>query len=533
MVSPISPSIGARKTSNKQIVKSPGGVSSTSASGAVETTRTVKTWREQWKQLGLQVWSAESDARRELQNHRALTQEQLEDLSAALMQSDADLQLWQDDLWSGLAKVRKRIQVLGSNIHFAPQQEDIRRMVQSAEHDLRVFAEQSRQQEDELLALECSLQDTLETSLTRFEGWCAQESCLQRSSPPASTSNRPSLGRQVQRDGKAARSDGKQLDTMHEQLDKLLADIAADGGNTGKWSDEDHDTFLKVLQKFKRKTGIEFLTEAQELLPHKSHEDFIEHVRWLHQYEDRQLQKRQLIDKWRCLKAVAQSPETPLQSKRDTTIEAATEEKRQRACSRERLQKDRNDVRQKVEEWRNARNEEQRLQLQEQQRREKENKEQEYRERRRQSEQKRQAIEASKERRAAEEALLSKGVKHGSQISMSRALSLEDRKRIAERNATHLQKRTSLMQSRRSEPKGDYFDPPSRASSVGSPAYRHVESRLEDHTKAYVDKSRDLLEESMCSQHTSKYGVVPGNFAHQGVVRTLRSSPAWRPGFGV
>lgn len=506
---------------------------SSSSSCAVETTRSVKTWREQWKQLGLQAWSTESDARRELQNPRVLNQEQLEDVAAALLKFDGDFEPWEDDLWSGLAKVRKRIQVLAGNIHFAPQQEDIRRMVQCAEHDLRVFAEQTRQQEDELVALECSLQDTLEASLVRFEGWCAQESSLQKTSSHANQPNRLSSCRQVQKDCRVTRKDGRQSDSMHEQLDKLIADIASDGGPTGRWTDEDHDTFLKVLQKFKRKTGIEFLAEAQELLPHKKHEHLVEHVRWLHLYEDRQLEKRQLIEKWRCLKAIAQAPATPVHPKNELTAEVAIEEKRQRACSQELVQKERNDVRQKVAGWRNARSEEQRLQLQEQQRQEKETNEQECRRRRRQVEQKREAIEASKEQRAAEEALFSKNVRHGPQTSMGRAVSLQDRKRIAERNATLLQKRASLLQSRRAEPKGDFFDPPARSSSVGKLAYRHVESRLDDHTKEYVDRSRDLLEESVSGQQASKYSVVPGNFAHQGVVRTLRSSPSWRPGFGV
>mmetsp|Transcript_6991 Transcript_6991/g.11440 ORF Transcript_6991/g.11440 Transcript_6991/m.11440 type:complete len:534 (+) Transcript_6991:112-1713(+) len=533
MVSPTSPNPDVGRASHKQNVRSPGVFRSTSQPYTVETTRTVKAWREQWRQLGLQAWSAESDARREVQNPRVLNQEQLEEIGAVLSKADGDFDTWQGELWSGLGKVRKRIQVLAGNIHFAPKQDDIRRMVQSAEHDLRVFGEQTRQQEEELIALECSLQDTLEASLVRFEGWCAQESCLQRVASHASQPNRASPCRQTKKDHKLSKNDGRQLDSMHEQLDKLIAAISSDGGPTGRWTDEDHDTFLRVLQKFKRKTGIQFLAEVQDLLPHKKHEDLIEHVRWLNTYEDRTSEKRQLIEKWRCLKAIAQTPETPVHTKKELAAEAASEEKRHRAASQERIQKERNDARQKVAEWRNARSEEQRLQHEEEQRRERENKERECRERRRQIEQKRQAIEASKQQRSAEEALLSISVRPGSQTPTGRAISLEDRKRIAERNAAHLQKRASLLQNKRSEAKADMFDPPVRIGSVASPAYRHIESRLEDSTKAYVDRSRDLVEDSVSIQQGSKYGVVPGNFAHQGVVRTLRSSPSWRSGFGV
>lgn len=501
-----------------------------------DAARTVNAWREQWRQLALQAWSAESDSRRETQNPRSLSQEQLEELRSTLRKEDDDFKVSEQHLWSGLAKVRKRIQVLARNIHFAPQQGDIRRMVQAAEHDLRIFAEQTRQSEDELAALECSLQDTLESSLARFEGWCSQESSTRRPLTPSKPSRPPSCSRLRQAD-KGSNKEQKELDSMHEQLDKLTADIIADGGSTGGWSFEDHEAFLRVFQKFKRKTGIEFIAEAQQLLPDRPHEDMIAHISWLLRHEDRELQKRHLVEKWRCMRAVAASKE--VEPKQELTAAAAQEEKRQRACSRERVQKELCESRHRVAEWRRERNEVKRTQQDQQSRRSEEAREREARDRRHQVDKRRRSLESMQEQRVADDALMgrpaSRGARNSTPLStgIARHVGLEDKRRIAERTAALLQKRASQLQAKRSEPDEQHFEPPLRASSVGT-RYKHVESRLEEHTKAHVEQSREFREDqSVSGQNSSKYGVVPGNFAHQGVVRTMRSSAAWRPHFGA
>lgn len=496
-------------------------------------------WREQWRQLGLQAWSAESDSRRETQNPRSLSQEHLEELRAELLKGDTNLRGWETELWGGMAKVRKRIKVLARSVHFAPHQGDIRRMVQAAEHDLRIFAEQTRHEEDELAALECSLQDTLESSLVRFEGWCAQESALRKPPESVSKSSRPPSCSRVRQADASSKKEAKQLDSMHEQLDKLAADMVADGGDTGGWSSDDHDTFLRVFRKYKRKTGVEFIAEAQQLLSHKEHEDLVGHISWMLVHEDRQLQKRQLVEKWRCMRAATATKEAPADAKQALTAAAAREEKRQRACSRERVTKELSEKKKQVEEWRTARSEEQRTQQAEQARRTEEAKQREVQERQRQAETRRQAMEGLRERRAADDALLGKGGRNATPTAgaMGQPMSIEDKRRIAERNAALLQKRAAQVQAKRLEPEASVysqcFEPPRRASSAG--ALRHVESRYEESSRLHVDRSRDLREDesTTCQSASSKYGVVPGNFAHQGVVRTMRASASWRPHFGA
>lgn len=536
------PSAGDREIATKSLGRgiSVSGPSSTPPAAAsvskADVPRTVNAWREQWRQLSLQSWSAESDGRREIQNPRSLSQDQLEELRSASRKADCEFKAWEQELFGGLSKVRKRVQALARNIHFAPKQGDSRRMVQGAEHDLRVFAEQARQQEDDLAALECSLQDTLEASLARFEGWCSQESPLRRPQEKSSKASRPpSCSRPSH---PSAGKEAKEVDSMHEQLDRLEADIAADGGSTGGWSHDDHDTFLRVFRKFKRKTGVEFIAETQQLLPHKRHEDLIAHVSWMALDDDRQLQKRQLVEKWRCMKALAATRQASMEPKQELNAAAAKKEKQQRACSRERVQKGREEQRQRVTEWRRARDEEQAAQQAQEQHRQEQAKESDARERRLQADKKRQAVERMREQRAADEALACRprSSATGSPSSVSsaaRPVAAEDRRRIAERNAALLQKRASLVQAKQAHSDSQCFEPPPRASSAGA-QFRHVESRLEEHTKAFVDRSRELREDSsIASVSDSKYNAMPGNFAHQGVVRTMRRSASWRPHFGV
>lgn len=510
-------------------------VRSKATSGSKDGARTVNAWREQWRQLGLQAWSAENDSRRETQNPRSLSQEHLEELRSTLRKGDDDFRDWDRELWSGLAKVRKRIHVLARNMHFAPQQGDVRRMVQAAEHDLRIFAEQTRHEEDELAAAECSLQDTLESSLARFEGWCSQESSLKKPHDNMRKPARPPSCSRLPRADTGTNNEAKQLNSMHEQLDQLAADIVADGGSTGGWSFDDHDTFLRVFTKFKRKTGVEFIAEAQGLLTHKDHEDLVAHVSWMLRYEDRQLQKRQLVEKWRCMRTVASTKEVSAEPKQELTAAAAREEKLQRACSRERVQKELKESKERVEEWRKERNAETRAQQEKQRRISEEAKQHEVRERRRQTEQRHQAIAAMREQRAGDELLIGRGARGPGSLSTAaaRPVSRDDKKRIAERNTALLQRRTAQVQAKHAQLEAKNFEPPLRASSVGA-AYKHVDGRLEESTRLFVDRSRELHEEqSMISQSASKYGVVPGNFAHQGVVRTMRRSASWRPRFGA
>merc|ERR1712008_535810 len=113
-------------------------------------------------------------------------------------------------------------------------------------------------------------------------------------------------------------------------------------------------------------------------------------------------------------------------------------------------------------------------------------------------------------------------------------LSEEDRSRIAQRSAQLAETRHVQLQTKR-EPELR-FVPHSRARDA---KYVHVESRLHSHTEAYIERLRDLSSQQH-AEHAAERGSggvfrgnVAGNFAHQALVRTTRSCPAWRQRFGV
>lgn len=399
--------------------------------------RTIGAWREAWRQLALQAWAAETSSRREMQNTRLLTKEELEDVQASIRELEAGFQGWTAELWHGLAHVRKRVRVLGANIQFAPVKGDVLKMVQSAEHDFALYAEQVRQQYEELTLLEGTLQDSLEAAALRFDGWCAQESAAAPSqrhrAAVAAAARRPSCPRA----GRASSASAAKAATSTTQP-KLASD------------------------------------EVTE--------------------EERQQQRARAEER----------------AKREQQVQLVRREQ--------------------VAQWRKSREQEQREQAELERRRCEEAKDREVQARRRLAEQCRKALEAAGIRRAAEAEESS--LLHGPPLigapwsgSVPRALSHEDKRRIAQRSASLLERKAAQQEAKKLE--APSFEPPGRGV-----AFRDVEPRLWTHTQAYVDqKHRELQEETeaLAAAPHSKYNTVPGNFAaQQGVVRTLRCSPLWR-----
>jgi len=507
-------------------------LSSCTGTVAAGVAQTVGSWREEWRQLALQAWSAESDSSREMQNARILNAEQLEELRTTLRRADQEGKVFQHELWDGLARIRKRVHALAQNVQFAPGRREVGQMVQSAEHELRVFSEQSRQQYDELAALECSLQDTLQAALVRFEGWCSQESALHKGRETSAKRCRPPSCSRLHPSGTGARKDDKQLADVRAQLETLASDTAAAGGATGGWTCEDNDAFLRLFRKFRSKTGPDFIAEAEQLLPEKTHEELVAHVAWLAAFDDRELEKRRLLEKWRGIRAAAAVGSIPSEGNKPSLTTADLEkERRRRSLSRERDLQEASRRRQSVTEWRSSREEAALAREEARLRQQKEAQLREVHDRQRQNEQKRKLVEAFRQKRAEDEELARSATHQASQMAaVRRAVSSEDRTRIAQRNTALLQRRVSQVQQRQrgcSLEQQNRFEPTCR-----SQAFQHVESRLRDHTDAYVEKARELRKEDS-TDAGSKYGVMPGNFAHQGAVRTTRSCPTWRPRFGV
>ncbi|CAE8674724.1 unnamed protein product, partial [Polarella glacialis] len=271
---------------------------SAKASQAAEagSSRSLAAWRETWRQLGLQAWAAESDTRRELLAAQGSAKslfrpDQAEELRSTWATSEQTRQAWEQELWSGLGRLRKRVSALGSNMRFAPSRKDVHGLVTTAEHELQVFAEQARQQFDDLAGQEYGLEDSLQASLARFEGWCSQESAMKRPSSEAASSSsglpRRSLAKATSKDsiGRASglneRSADSDVAAIRDRLEQIAAEIGREGGATGGWPGDDHEAFMRLLtSKFRRKASSEFVSEAECLLPHYSHEALVAHAKW-------------------------------------------------------------------------------------------------------------------------------------------------------------------------------------------------------------------------------------------------------------
>jgi len=493
--------------------------------------RSVTAWRETRRQLALQAWAAESDARRELQSQRCLSQDQLAELRSYMQQSEDERQVWEQDLWSGMSKMRKRVAALGANMRFAPSREDVRSMVSSADHEFQMYSEKARQQFDELTAAECGLEESLQVSLARFEGWCSQESALRQpssSTPLRRRASTPSVGSSQ----KAAKPRGHRTSTpsaemeIRSKLEELTVELDA-GGPTGGWASEDHEAFMKLLRRFKRRATAEFLVEAERLLPHRSHEALVAHAKWFNDREKHQAQRRDLLDEWRSLKVAEKmrtASEVPARrAEEQSCVEEAREERRRRSEMRQQELQEQAARRREVEAWRKQKEEEQKAAEQSRHREEQQVQEQEALARQRLKEAKQQELEAFRRQREDEEQARELAAQ-----TPARRLTQEEQRRIAERNSALVRQRELKRRQMEEKRKPATFEPAPRA-------FGHVQSRLQSHTEAYVDRAREIqeAEEADKSSAASKYGVIPGNFAHQGVIRTTRSSPSWRQGFGV
>eukprot|EP00439_Symbiodinium_sp_Y106_P048759 s594_g6.t1 len=255
------------------------------------------------------------------------------------------------------------------------------------------------------------------------------------------------------------------------------------------WSREDHEAFARLLLgRFRGRACPAFLEEAQLLLPGKSHEALVAHGKWIYEQEALHAERRQLVAAWR------EQQEAENEKLRDEPVEDAIQERQARAAKMERTKQECQERKKQVEAWRRER-EEKRAAAAERLAAEKRQKAESLKAKQLRRGAQQEELRAFQQRRAAE-----KAAECLAAPTESRRLSPRERQRIAARSQSLLRQREQQRQEavhRRTS-----FEPPPRVSS-----YPH---ELE---KAAV---------------ASKYGIVPGNFAHQALVRTVRAVPSWR-----
>lgn len=453
-------------------------------------------WQQSRKQLALQAWSLESDLKREMTDRSR--QETNEFRSFAKKEVDSR-KAWEEELWSDLRKLRKQLATLGNNVMTASA-EDLRKMVSNMEHKLKVQSEQSRLEFEELCAEENHLEEALEASIARFEAW---------EDAPAACRSRPSSA-PVQRKRERREGKGRNPPRTAEALRGRVEEITQHLANTpryGGWRPADHDAFLRLLLgRFRGRPTGEFLTEAQQLLPHLAHEQLVEHSKRLLEQDALQAERQSLLQQWR---QEQQRPAKP----QSLVVEAAKESAQKREADMKKRQS-LAEKKKQVEAWQKERAEAARAE----QERLREVEEEE----RRKAQRKQEALQAKKEemeRWRQEKELLRKTEASAAQANATATLSGEQLLRLRARSEQLL--RTRERQRAEKLAKTCQRQDLKHASE----AYSHVPGRLESSTQQYVlrQRSRPCDEEAWSCR-----GVMPGNFAHQGLVRTLRTAPAWR-----
>lgn len=482
----------------------------------LSSVRTISGWRETWRQLRVAAWSLNSDCRRELCAPRSLGAPQASEFRAELQTAGDARAAWEQDVWEGVAQVRRKVLNLSRALPFARSPADARTLVSAAERDLALLRERHRL-EDEALALEeRSLTDTLEGLQVRFEAWVADPAAPSAASASASASAAAASKRRTtggtgtgtgssggggslrycsMPSNGACRSGDDESAQLRRRIEKLSVEEHADGGSTGGWADDDHDTFMRLLWRKGHQPSATFLQELGQLLPHLAHEVVVAHVAWLQRSEARKEEQRQLLAEWRAgqrpvvsggpprpspaTAASAAQARGPAQS--SSAVDREAEEARTEAAGRQEAWKkgeaQREERRQRVAQWKEAKeaaqtareaeqvaklgDERQRLDLQ-----------------RQRAKGQAEAAQAFRQRKSEVEAAEKEALARSTQ-----PISCEARLRIAHRSNTLLEriareKAARALSDKQSTLKSlKDFEPPQR-SSWAADAFKHVASRV-------------------------------------------------------
>lgn len=451
-------------------------------------------WQQARKQLVLQASSLQSDVKRELCGSR---QELAVELRNFAKKEEEDRQSWEQDLWSDLGKLRKQLSVLGSNVRIAGP-EELRKMVGAVEHKLKVYSEQRRLELQDLCAEECRLEESLQASVARFDAWEANGSAAS-----VRAHRRPSSAPQRRLKTKGTMARSQELRGRVEEISQQLA-TPRDGG----WRQADHEAFLRLLLgRFRGRPSGGFLAEAQELLPHLAHEQLVEHSKWLLEQDALQAERQSLLQQWRTEKS----------SKGPESATLASEVAKESAQKREAEMKKRHSIAEKkkqVEAWQKERAEAARAEQEKQREAEEEEK--------RKAKRRQEALQAKKEEMECwrkQKEMPRKNEASAAQVTAA-PLTAQQILRLRARSEQLLRNRERQRAEKLVNTTCE------RDEFVRSEAYSHIPGRLNSSTQQYILRARQCRDED--SEVWSCRGVVPGNFAHQGLLRTMRAAPAWR-----
>lgn len=414
-----------------------------------------------------------------------LTSSQLTDLRQLQEEIDSNFSRWQDNIWSGLGRLRKRVAAISQN--GAAQTEHLEVLARGVERDLEVFKAQQRQEFETLALQEPNLEDTLSILSRRFDGWLAEGSCLPHlaASPARSneaggslTPRRGYVRSEVGKEGGSAptgpsslhvANDDPELQEIRNSLKNIAEEVEKAGGQYGGWNQYHHEVFIRIFRIFKLQATESCYARLLERFPDRNKEELAEHIAWFNDNETRQGRRRVLLAKWRRRKQ-------ELEQAGNQRNEPTAEEKELKKKAEEQERQLRAEQRRKVSDWRQAKAEEEERQALRRQKEAEDEARLAREQLRQQQKQLKETVEVFRHRREMDRQASQERVQRPTS-ARKRALSQEDRQRIAQRNCELLKKKlqAGLPLPRPEEP---------RRNS----AYDHIESRLYSQTESFVQK---------------------------------------------
>lgn len=472
----------------------------------------VEEWLGMWRELGDESDVLGNGSFDEFLKPRCMSAPQISEMKSEVSNHDNESQIWNEAMWGSLARLRQRVAVLAQNAPVCRPRE-LKVLSSGLGREMESFKTQQRLQFQCLAGEEASLQASLAALERRCDAWLA-EPCWQpralgqdggasHRASSGSRSRAPSTGRDASGASQLERlaREDPEIQKLRCEMEALEAEIEEAGGPTGGWTTISHEIFTRLFRTYKQRATPQFLAAVVQRLYDHDEAQVLAHVAWLPDHKRRQRAKRDLLSRWRERRKELERQHAAAAADRVDPEEAKL---RRQALEREHAER-----RRKVAEWKRLRTEEveraaavQYCMALEQARMDREQ------QRRHVSAQKK-AVEAYRRHREAERDAASNGAvaRPSSAGASRRAVSQEDRERIAHRNLDALRKKMQLQQQQQQS--GAEQRPESRRRSS---AYAHVESRLHAVTESYIQKIASK-EPSLAPEPPRSAAELPPRFA--------------------
>lgn len=304
----------------------------------------VRDWEVEWSALLAEAESLEAECaahvQRGLMRPRWMSASQLGDVMADMDGVVREGDQWRQTLWEGLLDVRRLVRELEQNAALGSQPGRLLAASRNLERQVNAFKSEQLLRFEAVADEEEELERFLHTWAPRFDRWVAEPSAL--AAPSVEPTTCSGSGSPASPEGD---EEPNEDDQFRNELAELEATIKACGGRTGGWSSASHDVFLRIFRSFQSEPSAAFYKRAAQWLPDKTQEDVAEHVAWFAEHESLQLQKGQMLQRWR-------------QRRADTTAEAVSEmtsqHRAQLRVAREREERAREETRLRIAEWRRS-----------------------------------------------------------------------------------------------------------------------------------------------------------------------------------